>query len=258
MRQSSKSWLPEGLITTTADGNQLVRRDGQWSAFGGDQDVDHVGQGLRRPGANPPERQAAPRQPAAPPSLNARQKAVADMVALEARRQGLNPRLAVTMASIESTLGENKVNPKSRATGVYQFLPAAWAEMGGGDPFDDALNIKHGVGYLGRNLGSLRRTLDREPEDWQAYLAHQQGLNGARALLSAGERRAIDALIAVGVNPSKAKSSVLHNGGRADMSAAEFARSIEDRYRDAADHIAMTGYWEKPRAADEDDHWPRR
>jgi hypothetical protein len=254
MRQSPKSWLPEGLITTTSDGNQLVRRDGQWNAFGSDQDVDHVGRSAGRPRAEPP----APRPPSAAPTLNARQRAVADMAALEARRQGLSPRLAVTTASIESTLGQNKVNPDSRAVGVYQFLPAAWAEMGGGDRFDDAQNITHGVTYLRKSAASLRRTLGRDPEDWQAYLAHQQGSNGARALLSGGDRAAIDVLIAAGVKPSTARSSVLNNGGRADMSAADFSRSIQDRYRAAADHVARTGYWEKPQAVDEDDHWPRR
>lgn len=153
---------------------------------------------------------------------------VADIVARAAAERGENVDTALRIAQIESELNPRAQNRRSSAGGLFQFIDDTWREFGGGDKYDPALNARNGVRLLARNREGLSEALGRPAAEWELYLAHQQGLGGARELLRDPSRPAIDALRAAGVrNPSRALTL---NGGRADMTAGEFAAKWRDRF----------------------------
>lgn len=164
----------------------------------------------------------------------AHQGPVAHLVTTEAARQNIAPSTALTIAKLESGLDANAANAKSSAGGLYQFTDATWRQMGGGDKADPVLNAQRGVALIKQNTDALAQTLGREPEPWEIYLAHQQGPSGAAALLRAGDKPAIAALREVGVSPKRAASSIVNNGGRPDISAADFADLWRQKYEKAS------------------------
>ena len=147
--------------------------------------------------------------------------AIADRIRQEATRRGIDPETAVGIGLVESNLDPRADNPNSSAGGVFQFVDRTWNAMGGGDKLDADLNISRGVELIRRNTEGLRRTLGREPQPWEVYLSHQQGLGGARSILRDPNRRAVDVV---------GSAAVRLNGGRADMTAGEFAGLWRDRF----------------------------
>lgn len=147
--------------------------------------------------------------------------AVQGLIAREAEAQGENVATALRIAEIESRFDPRAQNRRSTAGGLFQFLDATWAEFGGGDKLDAGLNARNGVRLLARNRAGLTEALGRPPQEWELYLAHQQGQGGAAALLRDPRRRAVDALREAGVRDPVA--AIRLNGGRAEMTAGEFA-----------------------------------
>lgn len=84
-------------------------------------------------------------------TLNEQQQEIASLVAAEARRQGVNPQLAVSVAFAESSLNPSAVSPKG-ARGVMQLMPGTAEELGV-NPEDLSENIRGGVQYL-KQLGN--------------------------------------------------------------------------------------------------------
>lgn len=155
---------------------------------------------------------------------------IAAKIRERAAAMGEDPETAVNIAVIESGLDPNADNPASSAQGVYQFVDRTWKAMGGGDKFDADLNIERGLTLMAQNRNGLRQTLGRDPDAWELYLAHQQGLGGARQLLRDPNRPAIEALRAAKVADPEA--AIRLNGGRADMTAGEFADLWRKRYNE--------------------------
>jgi soluble lytic murein transglycosylase-like protein len=146
---------------------------------------------------------------------------VGDVIEREARAAGVDVDVAMRIAQIESGGNPRAQNPRSTAGGLYQFLDSTWARFGGGDKMDPERSARAMMALTRENMAGLRETLRREPTGWEIYLAHQQGLGGARQLLADPNRPAVEALRAAGVrNPARALTL---NGGRADMTAGEFA-----------------------------------
>jgi len=78
--------------------------------------------------------------------LNEDQQSLANLVAEEAKRQGVNPQLAVGVAFAESNFNPSAVSPKG-AIGLMQLMPETAKDLGV-DPADVKQNIQGGVRYL--------------------------------------------------------------------------------------------------------------
>lgn len=113
---------------------------------------------------------------------------VAQAIASEAQRQGVDPNTALTIWSAEGGVTNPATkNPTSSATGIFQHIGSTWAAQGGTDQdrFDGNRQIQLGVALAKENQQALAKDLGRQPQPWEVYLAHQQGISGATALLHA-------------------------------------------------------------------------
>lgn len=106
-------------------------------------------------------------------------------IADTANRYGVDPRLAIEVATQESNLNPDAVSGAG-AMGLFQLMPATAAEMGVDDPFDPLQNIDGGVRYLAQQLnrfgaldlalaaynwgpGNLSKALAAYSGDWFHY-----------------------------------------------------------------------------------------
>ena len=114
--------------------------------------------------------------------------AMAQHIAGEAQRQGVDPSTALTIWSSEGGVTNPATkNPASSATGIFQHLNGTWQDQGGTDQdrLDPGRQVQLGVVLIKQNSDALAKDLGRQPQPWEVYLAHQQGLEGATALLHA-------------------------------------------------------------------------
>lgn len=79
---------------------------------------------------------------------------VSDLIAAAASSQGLDPNLAIQVATAESGLNPNVPDSPAGAIGVFQLEPATAAQLGV-DPRDLNQNIAGGVRYLAQLLGQF-------------------------------------------------------------------------------------------------------
>lgn len=132
----------------------------------------------------------------------------------------------LAIANLESSGNVTAKNPRSSASGVFQFVDDTAKEYGltGSKRDDPTAQAYAAAKMMSTNMRSLERTLGREPSAGELYLAHQQGLGGATALLRNPGRPAVEVLTEVYKgNRTKAESAVRLNGGSASMSAGDFA-----------------------------------
>ena len=125
----------------------------------------------------------------------------------------------------ESSWNPNAENPRTQARSLFQIND---------DRTDRTLeeNINDGLGLLKEASEVATRVLGRAPQDWEVYVAHQQGPGGGPALLnpSNANRNAVDVLAPLYPSRAVAQSAVTGNGGRADMTAAQFLQAIRAFY----------------------------
>lgn len=123
--------------------------------------------------------------------------------------------------SIENPTGSPTIkNPKSSATGLFQFIESTAREYGinPADPYQSMEAMKQ---FTANNRRALASGLGREPTGAELYLAHQQGAGGALQLLQNPDRLAVDV---------RSKEQILKNGGTVDMTAGEFAAMWMNKY----------------------------
>ena len=150
-------------------------------------------------------------------------QATAQQIAGEAQRQGVDPSTALTIWSAEGGVTNPAAqNPDSSATGISQHTAGTWGDLGGTDQnrTDGKKQVELGVALTKQNSAALTKDLGRRPQPWEVYLAHQQGIGGATALLHADPNS--NAAEVVG-NPE----AITLNGGTPDMSAGEFINTIK-------------------------------
>jgi hypothetical protein len=139
--------------------------------------------------------------------------------------EGLPNNFLETMSMLESSGGTN-MGTGEKYIGMFQIGPEVARDFGvtPDQLRDPRVNAQVAAKLAGRNARQLRELLGREPQPWELYLAHQQGIGGASALLRTPEANVVDALAAAyGGNRARAEQAVVQNGGNPNMTAGQFA-----------------------------------
>lgn len=131
-----------------------------------------------------------------------------------ANRYGVPPATLRMIAWLESKGDPNAQNENSSAGGLFQFIDDTARAYGLRNKFDAAESADAGARLARDNIEGLRAALGRDPTPGEVYLAHQQGLDGAKRLLSNPNALAEDIVGA---------KAVQLNGGAPGMRAREFA-----------------------------------
>lgn len=123
------------------------------------------------------------------------------------------------IAQVESGNNPLAQNPNSSAKGKYQFIDSTGKMFGldkyeFGTPEYTAAEEKAVRKLTKINNKGLKKVLGRPPTEGELYLAHQQGLGGAKKLLQNPNALAVDVV---------GEKQVKLNGGDANMTAQEFA-----------------------------------
>lgn len=126
---------------------------------------------------------------------------------------GLPQNFLPTMAHIESSGNPRLVNPKSGAAGLFQFMPDTAKSYGLKNPMDPIASTDAAARLARDNMKGLQTALGRPPTSAELYLAHQQGLGGAKALLANPGVNAVDALTPLYKSRSVAHQAIVNNGG---------------------------------------------
>jgi len=139
-------------------------------------------------------------------------------------RQGVDPGTALTIWSAEGSV-TNPSTPNAKgspALGIFQFVPDTWAGMGGTDRNRTDINsqIQLGIALTKQNIDALKKDLGRQPQPWKVYLAHQQGIDGATALIHADPNANAGDIVG---NPK----AITQNGGTPDMTVSQFTNYIK-------------------------------
>lgn len=139
---------------------------------------------------------------------------VGEIIDAAAAKYGQDPAVLRKIAWLESRGNPDAKNSQSSAGGLFQFIDSTASDYGLSDKFDAGQSADAGARLLRDNREGLKKTLGREPTAGELYLAHQQGLGGAQALLRNPNRMAVDVVGA---------DHVRLNGGTSGMTAGEFA-----------------------------------
>lgn len=154
--------------------------------------------------------------------LGAPSGALTGTIADRAKQLNIDPGLALGTARIESGTGRN-LGPRGN---IFQLGPNEWGQAGGGDMADPNRQIDNGLRWLGIVKGELRAALGREPTNSEIYLAHQQGVAGATALLGASPGTPAGKVVA--------PENIRANGGDPNAPASQFVDLWRVRYERAA------------------------
>jgi len=179
-----------------------------------------------------PPAPAAPAAPVAPLSRDQFAKLLPEMARLE-QTAGLPTNYLETISMLESSGGFD-MGTGEKFVGIFQIGPEVAADFGVTPEQlrDPRVNAQVAAQLAARNAKIIRARLNREPQPWELYLAHQQGAGGAASLLQNPSMNAVTALAnAYGGDRERARQAVIQNGGREDMTAGEFAQLWATKYR---------------------------
>ncbi len=155
---------------------------------------------------------------------------VPEIIQEAATTEGIPPDVLLRIAEIESGLRPDAQNPNSSAGGLFQFIDSTAKAYGVVDKMDPQQSAFAAAKLARDNADGLRAILGRDPEGWEYYLAHQQGLGGALSLLKNPDRPAVEVL---------GRKQVLLNGGNESMTAREFADMWRTKFE--GERIASNG-----------------
>lgn len=168
----------------------------------------------------------------------------APMIVKEAQAQGVDPNTLLSMTYIESKFDPNAAN--SAYGGLHQISKSQHSKWA-----DPEYNTREALKLYKANEAYARKqgiTFDVG----NAYLFHQQGLGGATALLKNPNLSAAEALKKTSQWKNKDvswinKNVIEANGGRANMSATEFANLWRNKanevYANVRSREAQLGGW---------------
>lgn len=140
---------------------------------------------------------------------------VSEIIRQAAARYAQSPDALLRVAQLESGMNPNAKNPKSSATGLFQFVDPTWAQYGNGaDRLDAAANADAAARFTRDNAMAFRKAFGRDPSTGEIYLMHQQGVGGAMKLLQNPDMPAVQLVGA---------DAIRLNGGNDAMTARDFA-----------------------------------
>jgi len=151
--------------------------------------------------------------------------AIAGRIAQAAQDQNIDPTIALATAQIESSMGRNL---GSRGN-IFQLGKSEWSAVGGGPMGEPGTDIKNGLAWMGKVKSELGDALGREPQGWEIYLAHQQGVAGATKLLNNPSTPAGDLLPARNISA---------NGGDPSAPASAFVSKWRATFQRTAANVA--------------------
>ena len=130
----------------------------------------------------------------------------------------------LTRTALVENSGKPTDDPTKKYTGAFQLGADEAARYGVADRNVPAQSAEAAARLALDNQAGLTRALGRPATPGEVYLAHQQGLGGAIALLQNPGMPAVQALAAGGQKAPAA--AVTQNGGDADMTAAQFTQHV--------------------------------
>jgi hypothetical protein len=151
--------------------------------------------------------------------------ATAQQIGLKAQQQGIDPNLALTVWSAEGAVTNPATkNPVSSATGHFQIIDSTWKDLGGTDQdrFDSGRQVDLGLQNIKQATQALTKDLGQQPQPWQVYLAHQQGIAGATALLHSDPNASAAGVVG---NPDAITNNM--PGATKDTTVAQFNNFIQ-------------------------------
>lgn len=142
-----------------------------------------------------------------PQNLTPAQRDVQGVIEAEARRQGVDPGIAVATAWRESRFNPQAAPPQRpggpilTARGVFQLIGPNQQRFGitADSPVED--QVRAGVTMLKETTDSLRTSLGREPTAAEVYMGHFQGAGAAAAIIRANPDASIKGVLD-GVKPN--------------------------------------------------------
>lgn len=109
-------------------------------------------------------------------------QSVQDAIIAGAQAHSVSPETMLAIARIESNNNPNATNP-SGAAGLFQFMPGTARQYGLTNPMDAVASSNAAAALTAANTQRLANALGRQPTPGEIYLAHQQGVSGAIALI---------------------------------------------------------------------------
>lgn len=149
-----------------------------------------------------------------------------EIITKVAKEKGENADYFIRLAELESSLGTNE-DDTTDATGIFQFQEKTGKQydLSSEDRNDVTKSTEAVIEFTKDNKKSLKKTLGKEPENWQLYLAHQQGAGGFKELHKNPNKKAIEIV---------GEDAVIQNGGSKDMTSKEFMELWKEKYQGKA------------------------
>ena len=175
-------------------------------------------------------------EPVPPPSSHFAGVPHFDTISAAANKYGVDPTTALVSARIESNFGRDPNTMKGKNTGIFQLGEAEYdaLRVPKNQRSDPSIQVDAGVQWLAKTQADLAKALGRDVIPQEIYLAHQQGVAGATALLTADPNaRASDVVRRFYKTDGIANSAIEKNTfGKRDpnITAGDFIGRINDRF----------------------------
>jgi len=141
-----------------------------------------------------------------------------------AEQKGVDPELAVKIASTESAGKSKAQNSRSTAGGLFQVIDETWKRYGGapGKKFDVDENIRIGTDILADNSARLEKKFGRAPSGAELYAAHFFGPEKGVQIMSAPADTPLNAFLS--------KKVFKANPNLKDKTAGDIATQFNTRF----------------------------
>lgn len=163
--------------------------------------------------------------------------AVKDVISEASKLVGVDNKMMVQKAAIESGFNPNARAGTSSATGLYQFTKGTWNEMlskygskygipPGTSPTDPRANAILAAQYMKDNAAMLKKTTGADPSSADLYMAHFLGPGGAKTMLSADQNQIAAKLLP---DAAAANQSIFYKKDGSPRTVAEMRQVLSNK-----------------------------